>query len=82
MSNEIKLNVSQSRGYENVDIKTISSREVAEMMEVKEHSKMIRKIEQITNVTEAKFLSDYWFESSYKDSWVKRKRISSYEKRL
>lgn len=70
MSNEIKLNVSQSRGYENVDIKTISSREVAEMMEVKEHSKMIRKIEQISaTLTEAKIgLSDYWFESSYKDS--------------
>lgn len=70
MSTEVKLNVSQSRGYENVDIKTISSREVAEMMEVKEHSKMIRKIEQIsTTLTEAKIgLSDYWFESSYKDS--------------
>ena len=70
MNNEIKLNVSQSRGYENVDIKTISSREVAEMMEVKEHSKMIRKIEQISaTLTEAKIgLSDYWFESSYKDS--------------
>ena len=35
MSAEVKLNVSQSRGYENVDIKAISSREVAEMMEVK-----------------------------------------------
>lgn len=72
MSNEIKLNVSQSRGYENreLPVKTISSREVAEMMEVKEHSKMIRKIEQISVIlTEAKIgVSDYWFESSYKDS--------------
>lgn len=72
MSNEIKLHVSQSRGYENAElpVKTISSREVAEMMEVKEHSKMIRKIEQIGRIlTEAKIgLSEYWVESTYIDT--------------
>ncbi len=31
--NDVKLNVSQSRGYEGAEVKTISSREVAEMME-------------------------------------------------
>lgn len=68
--NDVKLNVSESRGYEGVDlIKTISSREVAEMMEIKEHSKMIRKIEQISaTLTEAKIgVSVYWLESTYKD---------------
>ncbi len=48
--NDVKLNVSESRGYEGVDlIKTISSREVAEMMEIKEHSKMIRKGGRVMN---------------------------------
>ena len=69
MSNEIKLSYNQSKGYENVDVKTISSREVAEMMEIKEHSKMIRKIQQINEVlNEAKIgLVEYWFESTYID---------------
>lgn len=46
MSN-INITPFYSRGYEQ---QTISSREVAEMMEIKEHSKMIRKIEQINEV--------------------------------
>lgn len=68
--NNVNLNVSQSRGYEGVDVKAISSREVADMMGVKEHSKMIRKIEQISaTLAEAKIgVSDYWLESSYKDA--------------
>ena len=72
MSNEIKLNVSQSRGYENVDIKTISSREVAEMMEVKEHSKMIRKIDQL--ISRNPETTNLFIKSSYKDSSGKRNR--------
>ena len=45
----------------------ISSREVAEMLEVKEHSKMIRKIESIgAKIVQAKNgLNDYWIETSY-----------------
>lgn len=48
----------------------ISSREVAKMMNVREHSKMIRKIESLSaKITEAKNgLSDYWIESKYIDS--------------
>ena len=70
MSNEIKLNVSQSRGYETVDIKTISSREVAEMIEVKKHSDMLSKIDKLNeSLLNGKIRSvDYWFESTYKDS--------------
>lgn len=51
------------------EVKTISSREVAEMMGVREHSKMIRKIEGISAVlNEAKIgLVDYFIESSYID---------------
>lgn len=65
MSN-INITPFYSRGYEQ---QTISSREVAEMMEIKEHSKMIRKIEQINEVlNEAKIgLVEYWFESTYVD---------------
>ena len=51
MSNEVKLTVSQSRGYENVDINTISSREVAEMMEMTSkdgHSDLMKKIDKIS----------------------------------
>ena len=56
--------------------KTISSREVAEMMEVSEHSKMLRKIDSINEIlTKAKCgLSDYWYESSYKDSTGRKLR--------
>lgn len=56
--------------------KSISSREVAEMMEVSEHSKMLRKIDSINDIlTKAKCgLSDYWYESSYKDSTGRKLR--------
>ena len=76
MSNEVKLTVSQSRGYENVDIKTISSREVAEMMEVKKHSDMLAKIDKLNQIlTNGKVRSlDYWYESSYMDSKGEERR--------
>lgn len=67
--NDVKLNVSESRGYEGVDlIKTISSREVAEMMEVKKHSDMLAKIDKLNQSLEnGNFRSqDYWLESVYK----------------
>lgn len=70
MINEMKLNVSQSRGYENheLPVKTISSREVAEMMEVKKHSDMLAKIDKLNQSLEnGNFRSqDYWYESEYK----------------
>ncbi len=69
--NDIKIKSHYSKGYENanLEVKTISSREVAEMMEIKEHSKIIRKIEQISEVlNEAKIgLVEYWFGSTYVD---------------
>ena len=76
MNNEVKLTVSQSRGYENVDIKTISSREVAEMMEVKKHSDMLAKIDKLNQIlTNGKVRSlDYWYESSYMDSKGEERR--------
>lgn len=54
----------------NENIVTISSREVANMMEIREHAKVIRKIEGISTIlTEAKIgVSEYWYESTYKDS--------------
>lgn len=47
---------------------TISSREVAEMMEVKRHSDMLDKIDKINQIlTNGNFRSsDYWYESQYK----------------
>lgn len=50
------------------NFKAISSREVAEMMEMRNHSDMLRKIEAIGNVlTNANLRSsDYWLESQYK----------------
>lgn len=52
-----------------INQKSISSREVAEMMEIR-HAEMIRKIEGISkNLTERKIaLSKYWTESQYKDA--------------
>ncbi len=72
MSNEVKLNASQSRGYENVDIKTISSREVAVMMEMTSkdgHANLMRKIEKIDEVLTSSKVTTlyYWFESTYID---------------
>ena len=57
---------------------TLDSREVAEMMEI-EHSKLLRKIDNITKdvaeVTEAKIgLSEYWIEKTYKDASGKENR--------
>lgn len=48
----------------------LSSREVAQMMEIKEHSKLLRKIDNINeDLAKAKIgSSKYWTESSYKDS--------------
>lgn len=70
MSNEVKLNFNQSKGYENVEIKTISSREVADMMEIKKHSDMLAKIDKLNEILiGGNFRSlDFWFESTYKDS--------------
>lgn len=50
--------------------KTISSREVAEMMEVKRHSDMLDKIDKINQVlNNGNFRSsDYWCESTYKQA--------------
>ena len=57
---------------------TLDSREVAEMMEI-EHSKLLRKIDNITKdvveVTEAKNgLSEYWVSETYKDASGKENR--------
>ena len=57
---------------------TLDSREVAEMMEI-EHSKLLRKIDNITKdvieVTEAKNgLSEYWVSATYKDASGKENR--------
>ena len=76
MSNEVKLNVSQSRGYENVDIKTISSREVAVMMEMTSkdgHSDLMKKIEKInqTLVSEKIPTHHYWIETTYQQEMPK-----------
>lgn len=76
MSNEIKLTYNQSKGYENVDVKTISSREVAEMMEVKEHKVMLRKIDNLNEILIGANLCslDFWVESTYKDTRGREQR--------
>lgn len=53
-----------------IEQKTISSREVAEMMEVKRHSDMLDKIDKINQVlNNGNFRSsDYWCESTYKQA--------------
>ena len=67
--NDVKLNVSQSRGYEGVEVKTISSREVTEMMGITRHADLIKKIDKINEIllNEKIRLADYWLESTYKD---------------
>lgn len=47
---------------------TISSREVAEMIGMKEHSQMLKKIDKINEILNKSNLtcSDYWVESTYK----------------
>ena len=75
MSTEVKLNVSQSRGYENVDIKTISSREVAEMMEMTSkdgHSDLMKKIDRL--ISKNPEIKNMFIISSYKDASGKRNR--------
>lgn len=72
MSNEIKLSYNQSKGYEDVEINTISSREVATMMEMT-HDNFLKKVSKHTvnfnSCTDVKInVSGYWFESTYKDS--------------
>lgn len=54
---------------ENSNLKAISSREVAEMMEVR-HDSLMRKIDGISTIlTEHNIVvSEYWIESTYKDS--------------
>ena len=65
-----------SKGYENSEVKTISSREVAEMMEVKEHKSMLRKIDKLNEILIGTNLCplEFWFESTYKDSKSREKR--------
>lgn len=49
------------------NVQMISSREVAEMLEIKEHGKMLRKIDSLNEIlTKTKLAwSDYWIESEY-----------------
>ena len=53
----------------NEDIQRISSREVAEMMDIKRHSNMLAKIDTIDlTLTNGKISTfDYWIKSTYKD---------------
>lgn len=52
-----------------IEQKTISSREVAEMMEVTKHSHMLDKIDKINQILLNRNIGsvDYWHESEYKD---------------
>lgn len=52
-----------------IEQKTISSREVAEMMEVTKHSHMLDKIDKINQILLNRNIGsvDYWYESEYKD---------------
>ena len=54
----------------------LSSREVAQMMEIKEHSKLLRKIDSINeDLSKAKIgSSKYWIESTYVDASGKSNR--------
>lgn len=51
-----------------IEQKTISSREVAEMMEVTKHSHMLEKIDKINQILTDRNIgsSDYWYGSLYK----------------
>ena len=53
-----------------IEQKAISSREVAEMMEVTEHAQMLKKIDKINDILKKSNLtcSDYWYESTYKQA--------------
>lgn len=65
-----------SRGYEQTEVKTISSREVATMMEVKEHKVMLRKIDNLNEILIGANLCslDFWVESTYKDTRGREQR--------
>lgn len=70
--NDIQLGVSQSKGYENVDIKTISSREVATMMEMT-HDNLLKKIskhiENFNKIEDVKInVFNYFIETTYKQT--------------
>lgn len=68
----VRLNVSQSMGYENVDVKTISSREVATMMEMT-HDNLLKKIskhiENFNKIEDVKInVFNYFIETTYKQT--------------
>ena len=65
--NEVKT---MKRFNPNNEPKTISSREVAEMMGMSEHKNMLRKIDSINEILLSSNVSSipYWTESTYKDS--------------
>lgn len=75
MSN-INITHFHSRGYEQTEVKTISSREVATMMEVKEHKVMLRKIDNLNEILIGANLCslDFWVESTYKDTRGREQR--------
>ena len=54
----------------------LSSREVAQMMEIKEHKNLLKKIDGINkDLTSSKVSSlKYWIESTYKDSKGEKRR--------
>ena len=64
------------RFNKDAEVKTISSREVAEMMETRNHGDMLRKIDSINTILlNANLRSvDYWTESTYKDASGKANR--------
>ena len=57
-------------------VQTISSREVAEMMEIKRHSHMLEKIDRLNQILLNQNIgsANYWIESSYKDASGKSNR--------
>lgn len=73
--NDINIKPTYSKGYENINIKTISSREVATMMEVT-HSEILRKLDGgkdrkgiVDILTKNQMVvSDYFIQSEYKDA--------------
>ena len=70
--NNVKLGISQSKGYENVEIKTISSREVATMMEMT-HDNLLKKIskhiENFNKIEDVKInVFNYFLETTYKQT--------------
>ena len=70
--NNVKLGISQSKGYENVEIKTISSREVATMVEMT-HDNLLKKIskhiENFNKIEDVKInVFNYFLETTYKQT--------------